>query len=82
MAARALAGAQGPVPWCGAGESFSALFGAGQSQLEALMLKRKVMGPTWLQLKHPTRVEPQAQVSPRAPAAAAAAAAAEGLGFS
>ena len=46
-----------------AGSSFAAVFGAGQSQLEALLLKRKVMGPSWLLLKHPVRVEAQAQVS-------------------
>ena len=48
--------------WCAAGKSFAAVFGGNQSQLESLLLKRKVMGPSWLLLKHPTRVEPQAQV--------------------
>ncbi len=44
------------------GRTFSAVFGANQSGLEALMLKRRIMGPGWIAIKHPRRVDPQAQV--------------------
>jgi len=44
-----------------AGNSYVAVFGAGQSQLESVLLKRKVMGPTWLQLKHPVRTRATSQ---------------------
>ena len=45
-----------------AGEQFVALFGTNQSMLEALLLKRKVMGPSWLALQKPMRVAAQSQV--------------------
>ena len=45
-----------------AGEHFVALFGTNQSMLEALLLKRKVMGPSWLALQKPMRVATQSQV--------------------
>ena len=38
------------------------LFGTNQSMLEALLLKRKVMGPSWLALQKPVRVATQSQV--------------------
>ena len=45
------------------GATFAALLGGNQSMLEALTLKRRVMGPSWLSIKHPRRVPPEAQVS-------------------
>lgn len=39
-----------------------AVLGAQQSTLESVLLKRKLMGPTWLTLACPTRVDPGAQV--------------------
>ena len=39
-----------------------ALFGTNQSMLEALLLKRKVTGPSWLALQKPMRVAAQSQV--------------------
>lgn len=44
------------------GEQFVTLFGTNQSMLEALLLKRKVMGPSWLALQKPVRVATQSQV--------------------
>ena len=44
------------------GEHIVALFGTNQSMLEALLLKRKVMGPSWLALQKPVRVAAQSQV--------------------
>ena len=44
------------------GASFSAVFGANQSMLEALMLKRHIMGPGWLTVTRPRRVAPESQV--------------------
>ncbi len=41
------------------GDSFSAIFGTNQSALESLLLKRRVMGPGWISLKHPRRIESQ-----------------------
>ena len=34
-----------------------AVFGAQQSPLEALLLKRRIMGPSWLKLAQPVRVD-------------------------
>ncbi len=45
-----------------AGEHFVAVFGAQQSVLEAVLLKRRIMGPSWLSLSCPTRVEGGLQV--------------------
>ena len=39
-----------------------AVLGAQQSMLESVMLKRKLMGPIWLTLACPTRVDTGAQV--------------------
>ena len=47
------------------GEHFVALFGTNHSMLEALLLKRKVMGPSWLALQKPIRVATQSQVYQR-----------------
>lgn len=46
------------------GASFSALFGCNQSMLEALTLKRHIMGPCWLTVRRPRRIAPEAQVGP------------------
>ena len=46
-----------------AGEHFAAVLGAQQSALEAVLLKRRVMGPSWLTLSCPTRVDTGAQVA-------------------
>ena len=40
-----------------------AVLGAQQSALEAVLLKRRVMGPSWLTLACPTRVDTGAQVT-------------------
>lgn len=45
------------------GRHFSAVFGANQSMLEALLLKRKIMGPCWVMLKNPVRKDFHQQVS-------------------
>lgn len=45
------------------GATFSAMFGANQSMLEALTLKRHIMGPGWLTIRRPRRVAPESQVS-------------------
>ena len=45
-----------------AGTSFVAVLGAEQSSLEAVMLKRKIMGPSWLSISKPVRIDAQAQV--------------------
>ena len=39
-----------------------AIFGSNQSALETVLLKRRVMMPCWLSLKHPTRIDTSAQV--------------------
>jgi DNA polymerase alpha subunit A len=52
-----------PLPAGLAGETFCAAFGGAQAALEALMLKRKVMGPGWLALRRPVRAAPAAQLS-------------------
>ena len=46
-----------------AGDRFVAVLGAQQSMLESVMLKRKLMGPIWLTLACPTRVDTGAQVN-------------------
>jgi hypothetical protein len=45
-----------------AGEHFTAVLGAQQSTLEAVLLKRKLMGPSWVTLACPTRVDAGVQV--------------------
>lgn len=45
-----------------AGEHYAAIFGCNQSGLEAVLLKRRVMIPCWVSLKHPTRIEAVTQV--------------------
>lgn len=47
-----------------AGTHFVAVFGAQQSALEALLLKRRVMGPSWLTLAQPVRVDAGVQARP------------------
>jgi DNA polymerase alpha subunit A len=54
---------QPAIPLGASGDAFSAVFGANQSSLEALLLKRRVMGPSWIALRQPRRVDPGAQVS-------------------
>ena len=44
------------------GEHYAAIFGCNQSGLEAVLLKRRVMIPCWISLKHPTRIEAVTQV--------------------
>ena len=46
------------------GQHFVAVFGAQQSALEALLLKRRIMGPSWLGLAQPVRVNSSVQASP------------------
>lgn len=55
--------AQPALPPGLAGATFSAIFGANQSPLEVLMLKRRIMGPSWLSIRQPQRVALAAQVS-------------------
>ena len=43
----------------------AAILGTGQSLLESVMLKRRIMGPGWLALAKPVRVNAGRQVSPR-----------------
>lgn len=45
------------------GEHFERIFGTTQTSLEALLLKRKVMGPSWIHVSKPTRVDKGCQVS-------------------
>ena len=45
------------------GKSFSKMFGTTQSSLEALVLKRKIMGPSWIHVTKPTRADKGCQVS-------------------
>ena len=47
------------IPWLcmRAGQHFVAVLGAQQSVLEAVLLKRRVMGPSWLALARPTRTD-------------------------
>ena len=46
-----------------AGQHFVAVFGSNQSALETVLLKRRVMMPCWLSLKHPSRIDTPSQVS-------------------
>lgn len=36
-----------------AGDTFQCVFGANQSPLEALLLERKIKGPSWIDVKNP-----------------------------
>lgn len=44
-------------------QTYVALFGGNQSMLEALTVKRGIMGPQWLFLSRPSRVAPSATTS-------------------
>lgn len=44
-----------------AGEHFVAVLAAQQSVLEGVLLKRRIMGPSWLSLARPTRTDEGAQ---------------------
>ncbi|KAK2077328.1 hypothetical protein QBZ16_004962 [Prototheca wickerhamii] len=57
------AAGQAPVPVGASGRHFSAVFGSTQSALEALTLKRRLMGPGWLLVSEPRRVAASAQLS-------------------
>lgn len=54
--------AQPQLPLGLTGATFAALFGANQSPLESMVLKRRLMGPSWLAAKQPRKVTPEAQV--------------------
>jgi len=54
---------QPTIPLGTVGDTFSAVFGANQSPLESLMLKRRIMGPSWVALEKPRRVDAGSQVS-------------------
>lgn len=54
--------AEATLPTGLSGRHFRALFGSQQSTLEALMLKRRIKGPSWMMLKNPLRKEPGQQV--------------------
>lgn len=43
------------------------VFGAQQSVLESVLLKRKIMGPSWISLHCPTRVDASRQASQPSP---------------
>lgn len=45
-----------------AGERFAAVLGVEQSSLEAILLKRRIMGASWLSISKPVRVDSTAQV--------------------
>ena len=51
------------VPLSIKGKSFIKMFGSTQSSLEALMLKRRIMGPSWIAISKPKRVDRGNQVS-------------------
>lgn len=55
--------APGAVASSMSGRNFTAILGTGQTPLELLQLKRKIMGPSWLRLQAPAPVEEQAQLS-------------------
>ena len=42
----------------------AAILGTNQSLLEAVLLKRRVVGPAWLALSKPVRVDAARQVGP------------------
>ena len=45
------------------GDTFIKMFGTTQSSLEALMLKRRIMGPSWIGISKPRRIDKNNQVS-------------------
>lgn len=45
------------------GHHFAKVFGTTQTCLEALLLKRRIMGPSWVHIAKPTRVSKGSQVS-------------------
>ena len=47
----------------GAGSHIAAILGTNQSLLEAVLLKRRVVGPAWLALSKPVRIDAGRQVS-------------------
>ena len=51
------------IPSDTTGKHFSAVLGTSQSPLEALIIKRKIMGPSWLRLRQAAVVESQHQVT-------------------
>ncbi len=51
------------LPLTISGNSFVKMFGTTQSSLESLMLKRRIMGPSWIHVTKPTRVSKGSQVS-------------------
>ena len=55
--------APGAVAAGATGSHFAAVLGTAQSPLEALLLKRKVMGPSWLRIAGCVKVDEGAQVS-------------------
>jgi hypothetical protein len=55
--------APGAVPHQLSGRTFAAILGTTQTPLEALQLKRKLMGPSWLRLAGAARVDSKAQLS-------------------
>ncbi|PNW83953.1 hypothetical protein CHLRE_04g214350v5 [Chlamydomonas reinhardtii] len=48
---------QPPASGCFSGKTYCAIFGANQSTLESLSLKRRIKGPGWMGICSPTRVE-------------------------
>ena len=46
-------GTEPQLPNHGSSPTFSRIFGTNTSAFELLVLKRKIMGPCWLQIKHP-----------------------------
>lgn len=51
------------IPASATGEHISKVFGTSQTSLEALLLKRRIMGPSWVHISKPTRVSKGAHVS-------------------
>lgn len=45
------------------GKSFIKMFGSTQSSLEALILKRRIMGPSWIAISKPKRIDRGNQIS-------------------
>eukprot|EP00951_Prasinocladus_malaysianus_P018399 scaffold146937_cov44-Prasinocladus_malaysianus.AAC.2 len=54
---------QGQIPPGLTGRLFSGIFGATTSLTETLVVKRKIMGPSWVSLKNARKVESNQQVS-------------------
>lgn len=53
---------QGQVPIGLKGQHYAAIFGGNTSLTEALLVKRRIMGPSWITLKNTRRVEKNTQV--------------------